>query len=113
MRFVAGEDDGDSWRAGDALDLIHETELSLENLLIKKEQRAERLVLSGRGNVALDRKVSQERADLFFAHRVRMAFVVEDDETSNPIDVSLFGADAVMLNAQMPADAVEELGRWG
>jgi len=40
-----------------------------------------------------------------------MAFSVEEDEAADPIEVGLFGANAVMLDAQVPADAVEQLGR--
>ena len=40
-----------------------------------------------------------------------MAFIVEEDEAPNPIHISGFGPDAVMFDAQMPADAIEEL--WG
>ena len=63
--------------------------------------------------MALDRKVGKESNDFFFAHVVGVAFLVKENETANPIDVSLFGADAVMLDAQMPADAVEQFGRSG
>jgi hypothetical protein len=43
-----------------------------------------------------------------------MTFVVEEDETADPIYVGLLGSDAVALNAQMPADAVQQFlgGRW-
>jgi hypothetical protein len=37
-----------------------------------------------------------------------MTFVVEEDETADPIYVGLLGSDAVALNAQMPADAVQQ-----
>ena len=35
---------------------------------------------------------------------------MEEDETANPIDVSLFGANAAAFDAQVPADAIEEFG---
>jgi hypothetical protein len=34
-------------------------------------------------------------------------------EAANPIDVGLFGANAVAFDAQVPADAIEEFGRRG
>ena len=83
-------------------------------MLIKKKQSAERLIL-GRGRyVAINREMAEEGADFFFAHLVRMTFVVEEDETANPVYVGLLGSDAVALNAQMPADAVQQFprGRW-
>ena len=73
-------------------------------------RRAERLVLSGRGDVAIKCEVTQEIGDLFFAHLLRVTFIVEEDEPANPIDVGLFGANAVAFDAQVPADAVEEFG---
>jgi hypothetical protein len=40
-----------------------------------------------------------------------MTFFVEEDETANPIDVSLFSANTVAFHGQVPADAIEEFGR--
>jgi hypothetical protein len=57
--------------------------------------------------VVVDGQMRQVCADLFFAHFVWMAFIVEEDEAANPAEVSGFGPNAVMLDAQMPADAVE------
>jgi hypothetical protein len=36
-----------------------------------------------------------------------MAFAVEKNVAANPIGVGLLGANAVVLKAQMPPDAVE------
>ncbi len=57
--------------------------------------------------MAVHRQMGEVGADLFFAHNVGMAFPMEEDEAANPIEVSLLGPNAVMLNAQMPADAVQ------
>lgn len=114
-RFSAGEDDGQLGRTADALDAIDKREFAIEHLLIKKENRAEGLVLSGGGDTALDREMAQEGGDLGFAHLGRMAFLVEEDEAPDPIEISLLGADAVALDAQVPAHAIEQLlpGRRG
>jgi hypothetical protein len=106
-RLVGGKDYRDFRRTGDALDLVHEIELSFEHLRVKKEQGAEGLILSGGSDVALDGKVCKKCADFVFGHIAGVAFSVKKNETANPIDVRLFGADAVMLDAQMSADAVE------
>jgi len=37
-----------------------------------------------------------------------MTFAVKQDETTDPIDVRLFSANAVMLTPKMPSDAVEQ-----
>ena len=98
MRFVGGKDHRDFRRTGDALDLVHEIELSFENLRVKKEQGAEGLVLSGGSDVALDCKVSEERADFFFSHVVGMAFPMEENKPANPIKVSSLRSNAVVLD---------------
>jgi hypothetical protein len=39
-----------------------------------------------------------------------MPFAVEKDVSPYPIDIGLLGADGVMLDPQVPADAVEQPG---
>jgi hypothetical protein len=58
----------------------------------------------------IDVQVAEESGDLFFAHLLRVTLIVEEDETANPIDVSLFSANAVAFHAQVPADAIEKFG---
>ena len=41
----------------------------------------------------------------------RVAFAVEKNKAPDPIGVCLLGADTVMLNPEVLADAIEELGR--
>jgi hypothetical protein len=105
--FGAREDDGQFGRATDALDPGNVFELSIENLLVEKKKGAEGLILSGCSDAAFDGKMAQEQGNLGFAHLLRMPFAVEEDEASDPINVSLLGAEAVMPGAQMPADAIE------
>jgi hypothetical protein len=112
LRFA--ENDRDSSGAANALNPGDELELSVEYLLIKKKQSAERLIL-GRGRyVAINREIAEEGADFVFSHLGGMTFVVEEDETADPIYVGLLGSDAVAFNAQMPADAVQQFSwdRW-
>ncbi len=112
MRTVRGlgpsEDDRQFGRAADAFDVGDEFELSLEDVAVEKEERAEGLILSGGGDGTIDGEMAQEGSDFAFTHHVRMAFAMEEDEAANPIEVSLLGAQAVVLHAQMPADTVEE-----
>jgi len=42
-----------------------------------------------------------------------MALAVEKDETLDPVDIRLFGADAVMPGTQVDAHALQQLGRAG
>ena len=54
--------------------------------------------------------MSQKFGDFLFAHFSRMPFAMVDDEPLNPVDVSLLGADAVVLSADGVVNAVKETG---
>jgi hypothetical protein len=56
--------------------------------------------------------VIEERCDLFFTHFLRMAFAMEKNVTPDPVEIGLLGADAVVFDPQVPADAVEQFGTW-
>ena len=77
--FRFAENDGNASGAANALNAGNEIEFAVEQLLIKKKQSAERLIL-GRGRyIAINREMAEEGADFFFAHLVWMTFVVEKD----------------------------------
>src|SRR5882724_1926770 len=109
--FSAGEDNGQLRWPRNTLDVVDEVQFSIEYLLVKKQQRTESLILSRCGDALLDSEMSEKCGDFFLAHFVWMAFAMKKNVTSNPIDVRLFGADRIMLNSQMPADAVEQFWR--
>jgi hypothetical protein len=56
--------------------------------------------------------VGQKALDLGFAHGVRMALTMEEDESFYPVHIGSPGADAIMLQAQTLADPFQESG-WG
>ena len=60
--------------------------------------------------MALDGKKGQESLDLRRCQIARMALPVEQDETLDPIDVGLLGAQTIMLEANPVADAIEQTG---
>ena len=68
------------------------------------------MILGRSRYVSLDRKVGQKALDLGFAHGVRMALPMEQDESFYPVPIGLLGADAIMLQAQTLADPVQESG---
>ena len=107
MRFSGCKHHGKLRRAADALDVIHEIELSLEHLLVKKQQRAESLVLSGCSDAFFDRKMSEKFGDFFLAHFVWVAFAMKENVAAYPIHISLLGTDRIVFHAQLPADPVE------
>jgi hypothetical protein len=86
-------------------------EFSIEHLLVKKEQRAQCLVLRRRGNVSIYSKVGEKSGDFLLAHVAGMPFAVKKNKATDPIDADLFSANAVMLYPQLPAHAVKQLWR--
>ena len=54
--------------------------------------------------------MGQKRFNLGSAHVFRMLLVVEQDESADPVDIGLFGAEAVMLGPDFVADLIEEFG---
>ncbi len=53
-------------------------------------------------------EMAEKGGDLCFAHGVGMAFSVEENEASNPIQVCLLGADTVVFDLEVPANAIEQ-----
>ena len=82
-------------------------DFDIEYVLIKKDESVECLILCRRGDLTAYREIGKKRLDLGQAHRFRMAFVVEENEALYPAEISLFGADAVMLEADLVAHTVE------
>jgi len=66
-----------------------------QHRVIKKQQRAEGLVLGGGRDFVVDGERRQERGDLGGAHLSRVALAVEEDVPLDPMDVRLLGATAV------------------
>ncbi len=53
--------------------------------------------------------MGEERFYLWGAHILRVAFVVEEDEALDPVDVGLLGADGVVLAADGVSNLIEQL----
>lgn len=92
--FVAGEDGGEplgSFGRGkqDGLDFL------VEDFAVEEEDGAEGLVLGG--DISFRGEVDQEGLDFGCAHLGGVALVVEEDETPDPVDVSVPGADGIVL----------------
>ncbi len=58
----AGEDDRKLGRTPDAFDAGDEVQLSLKDVLVEEKEGAERLVLRGSGDVAVNRQMAKEGA---------------------------------------------------
>ena len=64
---------------------IEPAQFALEELLIQKQQRAQRLVLGGSGHVMLRSKIGEEIGNLPLTEFARVTFAVEENETADPI----------------------------
>ena len=106
--FASTKNDREPGRAPNPLDAGNEFEFAIKDLLVKEQQSAEGLVLCGGSDSAINRQMAEEGGDFFLTHLVGVTFFVEQDEAADPVHVSLLGANAVALDAEMPADAVEE-----
>ncbi len=81
-----------------------------QDFAVEEQDGAGRLVLGRRRDIPLDGQVSEERLELGCPHLLRMAFPMEEDEAPDPLDLGVFGPDAVVQDADPLAHAVEELG---
>ena len=65
-------------------------------------------ILGCRRHLVLDRQIRQKGLDFRRAEGLRVALAVENNEAFNPVDVRLLGADAVVAEANLAANAVEQ-----
>src|SRR5438067_1805926 len=110
-RFAFSKDDGEPRGTANALDAVDELQFPIEDVLVEKEQSREGLVLSRSGDVTIDSKMAQKCRDVFFGELTRVTFAVKKNKAADPIDIGLLGANAVTLDPQMPANAVEKFLR--
>src|SRR5207344_1334520 len=83
-------------------------QVDVEHLAIEKQKSAERLVLGGARNLAVDRERGQEAGDLGRAHLSGMPLLVEEDVAADPGDVGFLGPAAIVADPESLADAIEE-----
>ncbi len=61
--------------------------------------------------MAVNRQVGEELVDFGRPHLPRVPFVMEENETADPLDVALFGAQAVVAYLKGSPHAVEQTWR--
>ena len=66
------------------------------------------LVLSRSSDVEVAGEVSEKLRNLLLCHVHGMTFLVINNEALDPIDVSLFGTNAVMLASNDVADLIKQ-----
>ena len=89
-------------------DIVKPGHIALEHIPIEKKQRAERLILRGSGDIAVDRKMGQKLLDFGFPHLDGMPLAVEQDKAPNPVDIGLFSANAVVFRSNGCPNPVEQ-----
>lgn len=112
-RFFAGEDHRDVLRCLGALDILNQADLLPEHVLVEEQQGAERLILRGSTDLALDRQMRQEIPDMSGGQIFGMAFAVKANVALDPIGVRLLRADAVMFEPANVTNLVKEFGLAG
>ncbi len=78
--------------------VVQPGQIDTQHLAIQKQQRRQRLILRRRRHLALDRKMRQKRLHLRRPQVPGMAFAVKKNETTGPLHILRFGANAVMLD---------------
>ena len=87
---------------------VEPRELDHQNLAIEEQQRTACKILRRSRHIPLDREVG-EKSDYFrTSHFSRVSLAVEKNEASNPVDVCLLGANAVVLETDALTHLVEK-----
>jgi hypothetical protein len=108
--LVSSQDDGEVFRSLGPDHVIEPGQVLVQDVAVEEQERAQRLVLGGGGNLALDGEGAEEARDLGGAHLGGMALVVDEDAPADPSDVSLLGAATAVAKAVGLPHAVEEPG---
>ena len=94
-------------------DIVEPGKFAFKYHPIEKKQRAEILILCGKCNVSIHGDVAQKCLDFSLAHITGVSFVVEQDKAPDPIDISMFSANAVMLGSDSSSNTVEQTKHLG
>jgi hypothetical protein len=81
---------------GRAPDLVHPRKVASQHLAVQEQHGRQRLPMRGRRHLPLVREHLQPGPHLGHAHRARMPAAMPHDEAPDPVDVSLFRAQAVV-----------------
>jgi hypothetical protein len=110
--LAAREDHGQALGAFRMDDSLQPGDLPPQHVLVEKEQRGQRLILGRSAYVPLGRERAQEGGDFRLVQSGGMLAVVEVDESSDPGDVALFGATAVVAARRTARTRSRSRGGW-
>ncbi len=98
--LVFGQNAGNAPFLGGAVDTVQPGQLNSENFPIKKQNRAQGLVVRGSRHLAVGGEMRQKRLDVAGPHVARVphgpAIARPANEEANPVDVHLLSAEAVV-----------------
>ncbi len=77
---------------------------------IEKADRIQSLVLRGARHPSIDRQILQIRRNLAGPHLHGMPIRMMVNEPADPLQISLFCAEAVALRADLPAHTIQQRG---
>jgi len=89
--------------------IVEWTRIRVQDVAIEEDQGGEGLVLSRSADVSVGGERGEESGNLRRTHSVRMAFVVEEDESRDPRPIGLFGSWAEMTKSDRARNPVAEL----
>ena len=72
-------------------------------MLVKKDDSTQGLILSAGRDVAFTGEMGQESVDLCRSHIFGVAHAVEPNESRDPVDIGVFGADGVVAQPDLAA----------
>ena len=81
---------------GRPLQVVQPGQLDGQHLAVQKQERTERLVVRGRRNLALGGQHGQEGFYLRRTHVARVPQATPADEKPGPVQIELFGAEAIV-----------------
>lgn len=113
FNFIFGEHDWNRFGAlGAKFGNLEFIELEVKNVSVEEEDGAKGLILSGGGDLLFGCEVGKVLSDFRDAHFFWMAFIMKENVVPDPLDIGVFGARGVMLDAKGIAILVEKFFFW-
>src|SRR5260370_22293082 len=101
VHLIASQHDWHALRLFRPLDIVNPTHILVEDLLVKKQDRTESLVLRRCRYITNPGQVGEKLRDLRRAHLVGMTQLMEPDEALAAVAIPAFRSHTVVLDAQV------------
>jgi hypothetical protein len=92
------------------LDSRQPGKFNAQHLLVEEQQGRQRLILRSRRGVTIAGEMAQKGRYFLSAHLPGMPFAVKEDESFDPAEIRLLGAEAVMLQPDARTHYIEQFG---